>query len=114
MFSLIRNSDLAAVQSQVEKRAKNAPQYYDGHTLLRKVEEFRHPTNGDFVFKMKLGKRGGMGGRGMDYTTSIWRQKSAINEDTIEGFKPINVHRKHEAGLKGLRQGAAATWDDDA
>jgi hypothetical protein len=155
MFSLIRNSDLSAVQAQVEKKAKrerqktrwilafrqtiprsraraakavanwsgddilllqnkNAPQYYDPHTLLRKVEELRHPTNGDFVFKMKLGKRGGVGGRGMDYTTSIWRQKSAINEDTIEGFKPIKVDRKHEAGLKGLRQGAAAVWDDNA
>jgi hypothetical protein len=155
MQSLIKNSDLSAVQAQVEKRAKkqrqktrwilafrqtvprskvraakamanwsgddvlllqnkNAPQYYDPHTLLRQVEEFRHPTRGDFVMKMKLGRRGGLGGRSMDYTTSVWRQTSGINTDTIEGFEPIQVDRKHLEGLKGLHQGAAATWDDAA
>ena len=155
MQALIKNSDLSAVQTQVEKQAKkqrqktrwilafrqtvprskvraakamanwsgddvlllqnkNAPQFYDPHTLLRKVEEFRHPTRGDFVMKMKLGRRGGLGGRSMDYTTSVWRQTSGINTDTIEGFEPINVHRTHLEGLRGLRQGAAATWDDAA
>ena len=50
----------------------------------------------------------------MNYTTSVWRQTSGINSDTIEGFEPINVHRTHLEGLRGLRQGAAATWDDAA
>jgi hypothetical protein len=93
---------------------KNAPQFYDPHTLLRKVEDFRHPTRGDFVMKMKVGRRCGLGGRSMDYRTSVWRQTSGINTDTIEGFEPIQVDRKHLDGLRGLRQGAAATWDDAA
>ena len=155
MHALIKNSDLSAVQAQVEKRAKkarqktrwilafrqtvprskvraakamanwsgddvlllqnkSAPQFYDPHTLLRKVEEFRHPTRGDFVMKIKVGKRGGLGGRSMTSTVSTWRQTSGINTDTIEGFEPINVHRTHLEGLRGLRQGAAATWDDAA
>lgn len=155
MQALIKNSDLSAVQAQVEKQAKkqrqktrwilafrqtvprskvraaqamanwsgddvlllqnkNAPQFYDPHTLLRKVEEFRHPTRGDFVMKIKVGKRGGLGGRSMDYSTSVWRQTSGINTDTIEGFEPIKVDRAHSEGLRGLRQGAAATWDDAA
>ena len=155
MQALIKNSDLSAVQTQVEKQAKkqrqktrwilafrqtvprskvraakamanwsgddvlllqnkNAPQFYDPHTLLRKVEDFRHPTRGDFVMKMKVGRRCGLGGRSMDYRTSVWRQTSGINTDTIEGFEPIQVDRKHLDGLRGLRQGAAATWDDAA
>jgi hypothetical protein len=92
---------------------KAAPQYYDGHTLLRKVEDFRFP-DGTFTLMLKMGKRGGTGGRSMVKSTSVWKQSSALNAQSIEGFQPIKVHRLHKASLKGLRQGSAATWDDDA
>ena len=154
MFALIKNSDLGAVQAQVERQVKrqrskqrwvlafrqtvphskaravramanwygddvlllqnkSAPQYYDPHTLLRKVEDFRHPDRGDFTLMLKVWKRGGgMGGRGMDESKSVWRQTSALNDDVVKGFAPVKVHRLHRESLKGLHQGAAATWDD--
>ena len=93
---------------------KKAPQFYDPHTLLRKVEDYRHPTRGNFTLKIKVGKRGGLGGRAMDESTSVWRQTSALNDEVICGFEPVKVHLKHRETLKGLRQGAAATWDDAA
>ncbi len=83
-----------------------APQYYDPHTLLRKVEEFRDVRSGKFELMLKVWKRG-------DVSVSVWKQKNALNDQVIAGFEPVKVHRLHRHALKGLRQGAAATWDDD-
>ena len=86
-----------------------APQYYDPHTLLRKAEEFRDADSGKFELMLKVWKRSG---RSMDLSVSVWKQKNALNDQTIEGFEAVKVHRKHRNTLKGLRQGDAATWDD--
>ena len=71
----------------------------------------RHPTRGDFTLLLKVGKRGGVGGRRMDESTSVWRQTSALNDEAVAGFEPIKVDPRHREALKGLRQGGAVSWN---
>jgi len=89
---------------------KNAPQYYDPHTLLRKVEDYRNTDSGKFTMMLKVYRRGGATGRGMTKTVSIWRQKNSLLEREIDGFEPVKVHAQHQTSLKGLRQGRKVSW----